>query len=42
MFNETNGLNLDTDGNEVAVADFMIQTGCAQLLDENLSGNKTF
>ena len=42
MFNETNGLNLDTDGNEAAVADFMIQTGCAQLLDENLSGNKTF
>ena len=30
---------MDTDGNDVA--DFMIQTGCAQPLNEDLSGNKT-
>ena len=31
---------MDTDGNDVA--DFMIQTGCAHPLNEDLSGNKTF
>ena len=31
---------MDSDGNDVA--DFMIQTGCAQPLNEDLSGNTTF